>query len=125
MPDPRVVKLAEIMVDYSLELKPGQQVWLRTSPVAQEFNLAFYEKAVRAGAHVFVDQSIPGAEEAFYKHASDAQLDFVPPYRKLRGGDLRRLAAGLVGREHALAGRRGSQPAGTRPQGGRRRSSRP
>src|SRR5574340_705613 len=81
MPDPRVAKLAEIMVDYSLELKPGQQVWLRTSPVAQEFNLAFYEKAVRAGAHVLIDQSIPGAEEIFYKYASDAQLDFVPPHR--------------------------------------------
>lgn len=83
MPDPRVVKLAEIMVDYSLELKPGQQVWLRTSPVAQEFNLAFYEKAIRAGAHVLVDQSIPGADEVYYKYASDAQLDFIPPYRKL------------------------------------------
>jgi aminopeptidase len=83
MPDARVLKLAEIMVDYSLELKPGQQVWLRTSPIAQEFNLAFFEKAVRAGAHVLVEQAIPGADEAYYKHASDAQLDFVPPYRKL------------------------------------------
>src|SRR5574340_437874 len=83
MPDPRVVKLAEIMVDYSLELKPGQQVWLRTSPVAQEFNLACYEKAVRAGAHVLVDQSIPGAEEVYYKYATDEQLDFIPPHRKL------------------------------------------
>ncbi len=83
MPDPRVVQLAKIMVEYSLELKPGQQVWLRTSPVAQEFNLAFYEWAVRAGAHVFVDQAIPGAEEAFYKHATDEQLDFIAPHRKL------------------------------------------
>jgi aminopeptidase len=83
MPDPRVVKLAEIMVDYSLELKPGQQVWLRTSPVAQEFNLAFYDKAVRAEAHVLVDQVIPGAEESLYKYATDAQLDFIAPYKKL------------------------------------------
>ena len=83
MPDPRVVKLAKIMVEYSLELKPGQQVWLRTAPVAQEFNLAFYEAATKAGAHVFVDQAIPGAEEAFYKHATDAQLDFIAPHRKL------------------------------------------
>jgi aminopeptidase len=83
MADSRVLKLAEIMVEYSLELKPGQQVWLRTSPVAQEFNLAFYEKAVRAGAYVLVDQSIPGAEEAYYKHAPDALLDFVPPHRML------------------------------------------
>ena len=83
MPDPHVVKLAQIMADYSLDLKPGQQVWLRTSPVAQEFNLAFYEQAVRKGAHVLVDQSIPGAEEALYKYAPDALLDFIPPYRRL------------------------------------------
>ncbi len=70
MPDPRVEKLAEIMVEYSLDLKPGQQVWLRTAPVAQEFNLAFYENAIKAGAHVLVDQAIPGAEEAFYKYGS-------------------------------------------------------
>ena len=83
MPDARVLKLAEIMVEYSLELKPGQQVWLRTSPVAHDSNLAFYERAVRAGTHVLVDQAIPGAEEVYYKFASDAQLDFVPAYRKL------------------------------------------
>jgi aminopeptidase len=83
MPDPRVTKLAQIMVDYSLGLKPGQQVWLRTAPVAQELNLAFYESAIKAGALVLVDQSIPGAEEAYYKYAPDRLLDFVPPYRKL------------------------------------------
>lgn len=83
MPDPRVTKLAQILVDYSLELKPGQLVWLRTAPVAQEFNLAFYEAAIRAGTHVLVDQSIPGAEELYYKYGSDAQLEFLAPHRQL------------------------------------------
>ena len=83
MPDQRVTKLAEILVHYSLELKTGQTVWLRTVPVAQELNLAFYEQAIRAGAHVFVDQAIPGAEEVFYRHGSDAQLEFLAPHRKL------------------------------------------
>ena len=49
------------MVDYSLALKPGQQFWLRTTPLAQELNLAVYEAAVKAGAYVLVDQAIPGA----------------------------------------------------------------
>jgi len=83
MPDPRVTKLAKVMVNYSLELKPGQQFWLRTNPLAQELNLAVYEEAVKAGAYVWVQQSIPGAEEAFFKYASDEQLDFVAPIRKL------------------------------------------
>lgn len=83
MADPRVLKLAKVMTDYSLALKPGQQFVLRTSPLAQELNLAVYTEAIKAGAYVFVQQSIPGAEEAFYKYASDQQLDFVAPIRKL------------------------------------------
>jgi aminopeptidase len=83
MPDPRVVKLAQVLTGYSLDLRPGQQFWLRTSPLAQELNLAVYTEAVRAGAYVWVQQSIPGAEEAFYKYAPDALLDFIAPIRKL------------------------------------------
>ncbi len=71
------------LTGYSLELKPGQQFWLRTSPLAQELNLAVYTEAVRAGASVWVQQSIPGADEAFYRHATDEQLDFISPVRKL------------------------------------------
>jgi aminopeptidase len=83
MADPRVLKLAHLMIDYSLELRAGQQFWLRTTPLAQEFNLAVYEEAVKAGAYVLVDQTISGAEEAFYRYASDQLLDFVPPVRRL------------------------------------------
>ena len=83
MADARVEKLARVIVNYSLELKPGQKFWLRTTPLAEELNLAVYEEAVKAGAHVFVDQRMPGAEEIFYKYASDEQLDYVSPLRKI------------------------------------------
>jgi aminopeptidase len=83
MADPRVEKLAKVMVHYALELQPGQQFWLRTTPLAEELNLAIYEEAIRAGAHVHVDQRMAGADEIFYKYASDAQLEFVSPIRKL------------------------------------------
>jgi len=83
MADPRVEKLAQIMVEYSLELKPGQQVWLRTTPAAQDLNLEFFRRAIQAGAHVLVDQTIPGSEHIFYKYGTDDQLDYVAPHRKL------------------------------------------
>ncbi len=78
-----VQKLADVMVNYSLELKPGQKFWLRTTPLAEELNLAVYEEAVKAGAHVFVDQRMPGTEEIYYKYASDEQLDHVSPIRQI------------------------------------------
>ncbi len=83
MSDPRVEKLAKVMTSYSLELKPGQQMVLRTTPLAQELNLAVYTEAAKVGAYVWVQQSIPGSEEALYKHASDQLLDFVSPVRRL------------------------------------------
>jgi len=83
MPDPRITKLAQVMVHYSLALKPGQQVQIRTHPLAEELTLAVYEEAIKAGANVFLLPSTPGADEIFYKYASDAQLDYVSPMRKL------------------------------------------
>jgi aminopeptidase len=70
-------------VNYSLELKPGRTLWLRTTPLAEELNLAVFEEAVKAGAYVFVDQRMPGAEEIFFKYASDEQLDYVSPLRRM------------------------------------------
>jgi len=83
MPDPRISRLAKVLVHYSLELKPGQQFTLRTSPLAEELSLAVCEEAVRAGAHITIQQSLPGFEEMFMKLASDDQLDYVSPIRKL------------------------------------------
>ncbi len=83
MPDFRVTKLAQVLVNYSLEIKPGQQMEMRTSPLAEELSLAAYAEAIKAGAHVVIQNSLPGAEEIFYKYASAAQLDYVSPLHKL------------------------------------------
>jgi aminopeptidase len=83
MSDPRVLKLAQVLVHYSLELKPGQQLRVHTCPLAEELTLAVYAEAIRAGAHVLVDTYLPGGDEIFYKYASDAQLDYVSPVRRL------------------------------------------
>jgi aminopeptidase len=83
MPDPRVLKLAKVLVHYSVEVQKGQQVLLRTSPIADELSLAVYEEIVKAGAHPFVTNEVPGVQEAFYKFASDEQLDYVLPVTKM------------------------------------------
>lgn len=83
MSDPRIHKLAKLLIHYSVELQPGQQLYLRTDPLAEELALAVYAEAIQAGGHVFVQNSLPGAQEIFYKLAADDQLDFVSPIRKL------------------------------------------
>jgi aminopeptidase len=71
------------MVHYSLELKPGQQFVIQTHPLAEEMTLAVYEEAVKAGAFVTLMTNTPGAQEVFFKYASDAQLDYVSPIVKM------------------------------------------
>jgi aminopeptidase len=83
MPDPRINKLAQVLIHYSLEIKPGQMLQIRTHPIAEELTLAVYEEAVKAGANVFFQNSVPGTDEIFFNHASEAQLDFVSPVRRL------------------------------------------
>lgn len=83
MADPRIEKLAQVLVHYSLDLKPGEQIQIRTHPIAEELTLAIYEQVIKAGGYPFVIVNQPGLEEIFYKYANDAQLDYVSPVRKL------------------------------------------
>jgi aminopeptidase len=83
MADPRVQKLAEVLVRYSLDLQPGEEFALRTSPLAEELNLAVYKEALLAGAFVSVVNIHPGVDEIFLKYAKDEQLDHVSPINRL------------------------------------------
>jgi aminopeptidase len=83
MPDPRIAKLAQVLVHYSLDLQRGDEFCLLTTPLAQELNLAICREALQAGAHVSVLADLPGMEEVFYSTAGDAQLDHAPPLRRL------------------------------------------
>ncbi|MGZ9224649.1 MAG: aminopeptidase, partial [Anaerolineales bacterium] len=83
MPDPRIVKLAKVLVHYSVEVQKGQQVLIRTSPIADELTLAVHAEIVKAGAHPFITNEVPGTKEAFLRLASDEQLDHVSPVTKM------------------------------------------
>ena len=83
MPDPRITKLAKVMIHYALEIKPGQMLRIQTHPLAEELTLAVYKEAIQAGANVFIQNAVPGTDEIFFKYASEAQLDFISPIRKL------------------------------------------
>ena len=69
MTDPRVLKLAKVLVNYSVDIKPGQQLHISSSPLAYELTLAIYEEAIKAGANVFLEQPLDEASELLYKFA--------------------------------------------------------
>ncbi|MBW8016024.1 MAG: aminopeptidase [Planctomycetes bacterium] len=76
-------KYAQVLVDYSLSLKPGDKLLIRGSYLAEDLIKAVYARAVRAGAHPEFKIALNGTEKIFYDNASDDQLKFISPTGKL------------------------------------------
>ncbi|MGQ9710345.1 MAG: aminopeptidase [Anaerolineae bacterium] len=83
MTDPRAEQLAAVLVQYSTSVQPGDLVVIQGSPEAAPLLLAIYEEVLKAGGHPHLLVGLPGAEEAFFRLASDAQLDFISPLNRL------------------------------------------
>ncbi len=79
MRDSRVEGLAKILVGYSTEVKEGEVVSIDGESAAAPLLLAVYEEVLKAGAHPILNVSLDGQAVAYYKHASDAQLDWISP----------------------------------------------
>ncbi len=79
MQDPRVQRLASVLVHYSTYIQPGDLVAIRGMPTAEPLLVAVYEEVLRAGGHPHLLLALPGIEEAYYRLASDEQLDFISP----------------------------------------------
>jgi aminopeptidase len=79
MRDPRVENLARILVRYSIKLKEADTVAIRGPTAGEPLIAAVYEEALRAGANPTVALSFNGQSAAYFRNASDAQLDWVSP----------------------------------------------
>jgi aminopeptidase len=82
MADPRVETLAKILVDYSVAVQPNQLVRISGGSEGAPLILAVYQRVLERGAHPFLQVEPEEAEELLYAYASDAQLDYVPPFMK-------------------------------------------
>lgn len=79
MKDPRIERLARVLVHYSLEVRPGQLVRISGPALAAPHIAAVYREVLSAGGHPTVRVTIEGLEELFYGTASDEQLRYVSP----------------------------------------------
>ena len=79
MRDPRLAKLADVLVNYSTGVKKGQIVRIQGAPVAQPLLVEIYRKVIDAGGNPLVRMAPEEAGEIFLKQASDEQLTFINP----------------------------------------------
>ena len=76
--DLRTRKLAKLVVDYALKIKPKENVIISGGIEAQEFIIALYKEVVLRGAHPILRTSFPGLNSFFYKHAQKHQIEKFP-----------------------------------------------
>ncbi len=79
MRDPRLQKLATVLVRYSVDVKPGQLVRISAPPIAAPLVMDLYREVLAAGGNPFVRMAPDELSEIFFKEASDTQLEFVNP----------------------------------------------
>ena len=77
MSDPRVAKLADLLVNYSLQLQPGQLLRIDAGTVAAPLVTEAYRAALRAGANVRTRIEVEGLDVISVAESNDEQLVFV------------------------------------------------
>lgn len=82
MADPRVETMAKILVEYSVDVQPGQLVRINGNPEGAPLLLAVYQRVLECGAHPWLQVGLEGTDEIFLTYASGAQLDYLPPFMK-------------------------------------------
>ncbi|MEK7281714.1 MAG: aminopeptidase [Chloroflexota bacterium] len=79
MADPRVEKLAQVLVGYSVAVRPGDTVMLQGRAEAGPLLQEIYARVLQAGGLPWLTVALPGIEEVFFRYASQEQLKHVPP----------------------------------------------
>ncbi|MBX3062086.1 MAG: aminopeptidase [Anaerolineae bacterium] len=78
MADINLQKLAEVLVHYSLEIKPGEKLWVRALGDPGSMLRSFYQEAVKAGALIFLTHYSDDLQQAVIRYGTDEQITFMP-----------------------------------------------
>jgi len=79
MRDQRLDKLAQVLVNYSVAVQPGQVVRVRGDVIGSDLIEAIYEAVLAAGGHPVLRCGLSGCTDIFMQQASEEQLEFVDP----------------------------------------------
>src|SRR5690349_19647736 len=82
MADPRVQKLAQVLIHYSLYVKPGDKLLISGPANAAPLLTAAYREGIRAGAHVFTRVALNEMREIRLRESTDEQLTHISELEK-------------------------------------------
>src|SRR5262245_31309541 len=79
MVDPRIERLAQLVIGYSLGIKPGQVLRIDGAEAASPLMIEMHRAALAAGAHAYAKLEIEGALELMLRDASEEQIAYISP----------------------------------------------
>ena len=74
MPDPRLARLADVLVRYSTRVRKGELVKVTGAAVAEPLLVEIYKAVLRAGGHPYLAMQSDEAADAFEIEAIDYEL---------------------------------------------------
>jgi aminopeptidase len=77
--DPRVERLANILVNYSVEVQPGDLVRISGSTVAEPLVVAVFRQVVKAGGSAAIRLTPDQCQGVLLRSGTDEQLSYVSP----------------------------------------------
>ena len=83
MPDARVEKLAQTLVEYSVQVKPGDWVVIASQPIAEPLVRAVLRYTLRAGGRPSVLLSMDSTAQVYYEEADEDQLKWLSPFESM------------------------------------------
>lgn len=83
MTDPRIEKLARILVDHSTQIQPGDRVAIEATTAAEPLVRALYAAILECGGHPHLLLELPDQDKILFDLARDDQLDFPLTFRQL------------------------------------------
>ncbi len=79
MIDRRVERLADLVVEYALELREGQVLRIDGHDVGAPLAVALYRSALRVGALPYTNLTLGGLAEMLVADGSDEQISYISP----------------------------------------------
>lgn len=102
MMDPRLARLADVLVNYSTGVRPGNLVRLTGSATTRPLLVALYRAVLKAGGHPLVSMRPDELAELRIREATDDQLRFEDPL-ELHAIETVDVAIALWGEENTKA----------------------
>ena len=77
MTDQRTSRLAQLLIEYSMKVEPGERIAVTGTTLAEPLMLECMRQILRAGAHPHLVTFLPGEEYILFSEASDEQLAYI------------------------------------------------